>query len=152
MSFETTVAKVRTVLLTVSGIANVTVEPITSTSRATTETARSVATGQKLQSWEIIAVPIEGFEGAGSYQQTRADITVRARYFHKDRDATSLIAFRNLIAAGQRALMNPDTGIPQIDANGIQNLVKPDMPRKSPTGQSEWYAEFGFRTLDCEHT
>lgn len=152
MSFDTTVTKVVTVLQAVSGIENVYATPLTGTRRSTLEAQRGVIAASFLQSWEVVATPIEAHEGASGYQRTRARVRVRAYWVHQDQEPDSLAAFRSKVAAAQAALMNPSTGIPQIAAPGIAPVVEADVPRRLPTGQSAWYCEFGFETLDCEHT
>lgn len=152
MSFTTSVQHAKTVLESVAGVENVTVTPLTGTSRAAAETARGVVPGGKIQSWEILGVPIEEHQGASGMQRTRARLKIRAWWHHADQDDDSLLAFWVILAAVQAALLNPTTGFPQITAAGVQPLVEPDMPRKMPTGQSGWYAELGFELHDCEHT
>lgn len=151
MSFDTTIQKVVSTIDAVSGVENVYATPLTSTRRSEQEASRSVESGAKLQSWEVFATPIESHDGASGYQNTRARVRIRAWWFHKDQADDSLRAFRNAIAAVQRRLMDPTLGIPQIAAPGIAPIVEAEL-RRTPTGQSAWYAEIGFETLDCEHT
>ena len=152
MSFETTIAKIVSVIGAVGGVSNVYETPLTGTRREGLEAQRGVAPATDLQSWEVVATPVEAHEGASGYQRTRAKVRIRAWWVHRDQDPDSCAAFRSKIREVQSALMDPDGGIPQIAAPGISSLVEPDMPRRLPTGQSGWYAELGFETLDCEQT
>lgn len=152
MSIATTIERVLACVAAVPGVGNVYGEVSSETNRADAEAARNVLDGSSIQSWEFTFSPVVKAHGADGYIETELEVEFVAHYRHTAGDATSLAAFRELLAAVGEALLTPDTGLPQVTEDGIVPVEVPERPVKLPTGQSAWRARNRFRLWDTSST
>lgn len=155
MSWQTSIDRFVSVVAGTTGVENVKEAPLTITDRAAAEAARNVSTGEAVQSWELIAMPVDKHHGCDGFLETEAVFEYVAHWKHAEDEGAgvpSLRAFRAKLQAVNARLLDPAVGFPQIKDAAIVPVETPERPVKLPTGQSAWRARYRFELWDTSST
>lgn len=102
-----------------------------------------------INSWECELVEEWEHQGASGYNRATGRFRIVATYF-KDDAAGSFNALTALIGLAAAAIIDPATGFPQIDADGVR--VEGPVITKTRTDHGVYRAVLTFRTWDLTTT